>query len=157
MTTLDFTQVNADVAAKVNDELQVLLADLQLFYTNLRAFHWNVTGANFLQLHQQYEEMYDDVADKVDEVAERILMLGGTPNHKFSDYLNMANIKEVGVVHDGKEIAKIILDNLKSLIAQERKVLELAGEGDDEMTNAQMSDYISDHEKLVWFFVASLK
>lgn len=157
MTTLDFTQVNADVAAKVNDELQVLLADLQLFYTNLRAFHWNVTGPNFLQLHEQYEEMYDDVADKVDEVAERILMLGGTPNHKFSDYLNMANIKEVGVVHDGKEIAKIILDNLKSLIAQERKVLELAGEGDDEMTNAQMSDYIADHEKLVWFFVASLK
>ena len=157
MTTLDFTQVNADVAAKVNDELHVLLADLQLFYTNLRAFHWNVTGPNFLQLHEQYEEMYDDVADKVDEVAERILMLGGTPNHKFSDYLNMANIKEVGVVHDGKEIAKIILDNLKSLIAQERKVLELAGEGDDEMTNAQMSDYIADHEKLVWFFVASLK
>lgn len=156
MTTLDYTQVNAETAGKVIDELQLLLADLQLFYTNLRAFHWNVQGENFKNLHEEYEEMYDDIANKVDEVAERILMLGGTPENKFSEYLKVANIKEVGVVHDGKEIGKIILDNLKTLIAQERKVLDIASDGDDEATNAMMSDYISEKEKTVWFFVAAL-
>lgn len=156
MTTLDYTQVDAQVAENVINELQVLLADFQVFYTNLRGFHWNVKGTNFKQLHEQYEEMYDDVADKVDEVAERILMLGGTPAHKFSDYLKVTNIKETGVVNCGKEIGGIILDNIKTLIAQERKILDLSGEGDDEATNAMMSDYISEQEKTVWFFVSAL-
>lgn len=156
MTTLDYTQVNAETAKEAVNELQILLADFQLFYTNLRGFHWNVKGERFLPLHEQYEEIYDDVADKVDEVAERILMLGSTPAHNFSQYLKITNIKETGVVSDGAEIAKIILDNLKVLIAQERKILTIASEGDDEATAALMSDYIREQEKTVWFFVSAL-
>ena len=156
MTTLDYTQVNAQTAEKVVNELQVLLADFQLFYTNLRGFHWNVKGERFMQRHEQYEEIYDDVADKVDEVAERILMLGATPAHTFSTYLKTANIQETGVVSNGAEIAKIILDNLKTLIAQERKILAIASDGDDEATAALMSDYIREQEKTVWFFVSAL-
>lgn len=140
MNTLDYTQVDAKVAENVAKELQTLLADFQLFYTNLRGFHWNIKGPSFQQLHEMYEEMYDDTADKVDEVAERILMLGKTPAHNFSDYLKVATIKETGVVSDSVEIAKIILDNIKSLIAQERKVMNLANEGDDEASAAMMSD-----------------
>ncbi len=156
MSTLNYTLVDAKVAENVSKELQVLLADLQLFYTNLRGFHWNIKGPNFQQLHEQYEEMYDDTADKVDEVAERILMLGQTPTHTFSEYLKVATIKETGVVSDAKEIAKLILDNLKTLIAQERKVMDLANEGDDEATAAMMSDYIREQEKTIWLIVSTL-
>ncbi len=156
MNTLDYTQVDAKVAGSVVKELQVLLADFQMFYTNLRGFHWNIKGPNFQQLHEQYEEMYDDTADKVDEVAERILMLGQTPVHNFSEYLKVSTIKETGVVSNATEIAKLILDNLKSLIAQERKVMAIAGEGDDEATAAMMSDYIREQEKTIWLIVSTL-
>lgn len=155
MNTLDFTQVDAKVASNVTKELQVLLADFQLFYTNLRGFHWNVKGPFFKPLHEAYEAMYDDSAAKVDEIAERILMLGQTPEHKFSEYLKVSTIKETGVVSDGGEIAKIILDNLKTIIAQERKILAIASEGEDEATAAMMSDYIREQEKTIWFIVST--
>ena len=34
--------------------------------------------------------MYNNAAEKVDELAERILMLGGEPENKFSEYLKVA-------------------------------------------------------------------
>ena len=42
--------------------------------------------------------MYNDAAEKVDELAERILMLGGVPVNKFSEYLKVAKVKEVSGV-----------------------------------------------------------
>ncbi|HLW09699.1 MAG TPA: Dps family protein, partial [Fermentimonas sp.] len=142
--------------AKTVEELQKLLANLQLYYTNLRGFHWNVTGVHFFGAHEKYEEYYDEAAAHIDEVAERILMLGGVPAHNFSDYLKVAAIKEAGVVKDPKEIAKLLLDYLKELIAVERGVLEAASETDDEGTAALVSDLLSAHEKTVWMLTASL-
>ena len=91
MKTLEFIKLNESGANNVVASLQQLLADFQVYYTNLRGFHWNIKGHNFFVLHSQFEKMYDDTAEKVDEIAERILMLGGTPANKFSDYLKVAN------------------------------------------------------------------
>lgn len=150
MKNLNYTQLDKKVAENTTRELQVLLSDFQVFYTNLRGFHWNIKGRGFFQLHEAYEKMYDDAAGKVDEIAERILMLDAVPAHNFSDYLKTSQIEETGVVSNGDEIAKLILDYLKILIAQERKVLEIASEGGDEATVALMSDFISEQEKTVW-------
>ena len=95
MKTLEFIKLNESGANNVVASLQQLLADFQVYYTNLRGFHWNIKGHDFFVLHSQFEKMYDDTAEKVDEIAERILMLGGTPANKFSDYLKVANINEV--------------------------------------------------------------
>ena len=92
MKTLEFIKLNESGANNVVASLQQLLADFQVYYTNLRGFHWNIKGHNFFVLHSQFEKMYDDTAEKVDEIAERILMLGGTPANKFSDYLKMAKL-----------------------------------------------------------------
>ena len=101
--------------------------------------------------------MYDGVADKIDEVAERILMLGGVPENKFSEYLKVARVKEVAPVSDCKDAIKNILDTLGHLITEERKIFVAAGEMDDEVTAAQMSDYMAEQEKQVWMFTATLK
>jgi starvation-inducible DNA-binding protein len=42
------------------------------------------------------------------------------------------------------------------LLTKQRRILELSGEIDDEGTNAQMSDYIREQEKLVWMYSAYL-
>lgn len=154
MKTLDYLQLDPAKAEKTVEGLQRLLANLQLYYTNLRGYHWNVTGVEFFGAHEKYEEYYDDTADKVDEVAERILMLGATPAHKFSDYLKVADIKESGVVTSAKKIAVELLDQLKVLLEVEREVLELAGDNDDEGTIDLMTGFITEQEKTVWMLTA---
>ncbi|MDD3062665.1 MAG: DNA starvation/stationary phase protection protein [Massilibacteroides sp.] len=154
MKTLDYLQLDASGVSKVVSALQQLLADYQVFYTNLRNFHWNIKGHSFFVLHSKFEEMYDDTAEKVDEVAERILMLGGVPESKFSEYLKTAKVKEAPVVSCGDDALKNILDTYGYLIGEERKLLALAGEVDDEATVALMSDYLKEQEKLVWMLVS---
>lgn len=156
MKTTDYLSLDTNATKKVSDELQNLLADFQVYYTNLRGFHWNIKGPRFFQLHEAFEKMYDEVADQVDEIAERILMLGETPMHNFSDYLKKNEIKETGVVSNGDEAIKHILDYLKVLIAKERKILEVAGEANDEGTIAIISDYILGQEKTVWMLASML-
>lgn len=154
MKTLDFIKLNEQGAQNVSNSLQLLLADFQVYYTNLRSFHWNIKGRGFFQLHSQFEKMYDDAADKVDEIAERILMLGGVPENKFSNYLKVARIAEVGAVSDTDEAVENILKTIAHLIAEERKVLAMAADLNDEVTVSQMSDYLAEQEKLVWMLTA---
>ena len=156
MKTTDYLSLDTNATKKVNEELQSLLADFQIYYTNLRGFHWNVVGQQFYRLHNEFEELYDEVADQIDEIAERILMLGGTPKHKFSDYLKVSEVKESGVVTDGKEAVQLVLDYLKVLIAKERNILEVADEGNDEGTIDLIAGYIPGQEKTVWMLTAYL-
>lgn len=154
MKTLDYLHLDASAAQNVISSLQQLLADYQIFYTNLRGFHWNIKGHGFFILHSKFEEMYNNAAEKVDELAERILMLGGEPANKFSDYLKVAHVKEVSSVSCGDEALKNILETYGHFIAEERKLLSLASEAGDEATVALMSDYLKEQEKLVWMLVA---
>lgn len=154
MKTLNFIHLDSIAAGKVVDSLQQLLADYQVFYTNLRGFHWNIKGNQFFVLHKQYEEMYNNVSEKADELAERILMLGGEPVNKFSEYLKVARVKEVSGVSSASESLKNVLDSYSYFIGEERKLLALASELADEATVALMSDYLKEQEKLVWMLVA---
>ena len=106
MKTLDYLQLNASATDNVVKSLQQLLADFQVYYTNLRGFHWNIQGPDFFVLHSKFEDLYNDAAEKIDEIAERILTLGGVPANKFSDYLKISKIKEVGEVNCGSEALK---------------------------------------------------
>jgi len=83
-------------------------------------------------------------------------MLGEVPAHNFSHYLKASQIKESGVVSDPDEIVKLILESLKILISQERKVLDLAAEGSDEVTVAMISDFLTEQEKSVWMLTSYL-
>jgi len=154
MKTLDYLHLDTNGTTKVVNSLQQLLADFQVFYTNLRGFHWNIKGHSFFTLHSKFEEMYDDTAEKVDEIAERILMLGGEPANKFSDYLKLSQVKEVSGVSCGEEAVKNILDTYSLLIAEERSILALASEIGDEVTVSLLNDYLTEQEKLVWMLVA---
>ena len=154
MKTLDYIKLDSVAAAKVVDSLQQLLADYQVFYANLRGFHWNIKGHGFFVLHSKFEELYDNAAEKADELAERILMLGGVPKNKFSDYLKVSNVQEVEGVSCGDEALKNILETHSYFIAEERKLLAIASQAGDEATVALMSDYLKEQEKMVWMLCA---
>jgi starvation-inducible DNA-binding protein len=144
-------------AQQLSEKLNVLLADYSIFYQNTRGFHWNIKGEKFFELHVKFEELYNDLLLKVDEVAERILTLGSTPEHTYSAYAELASIKESPKVSDGTKAVQHILDSFKELIVLQREILDLSSKADDEGTNALMSDYIREQEKLVWMYTAFLK
>ncbi len=149
--------LDADKAKKLSEKLNLLLANYQLFYINARGFHWNITGEKFFELHLKFEELYTDALLKVDEIAERILTLGYTPLHTFSDYTKTSKIKEAKNIAEGKPAVKVVLEGFKTLIELEREILALSADADDEGTNALMSDNIREQEKLVWMHSAYLK
>ncbi|MDQ3022203.1 MAG: DNA starvation/stationary phase protection protein [Bacteroidota bacterium] len=133
-----------------------LLADYQVFYMNARGFHWNIKGDKFFELHVKFEELYNDALLKIDEIAERILTLGITPLHSFSDYLETSKARESKNISDGNEAVSLILDGFKVMLEIEREILELSENAGDEGTNSLMSDYIPQQEKLVWMYSAYL-
>lgn len=157
MKRLEITGIKAEHAQKTAKNLNQLLADYHIYYMTLRGLHWNIIGAQFFALHGKFEELYDDVADKIDEIAERILMLDQKPVHSLSEYLKMAKLPEVVNVDEAKPAIDAVLQGFKYLIAKQRETLELAAELGDEATVAMMSDYISEQEKLVWMFSATVR
>lgn len=140
----------------ITEKLNILLANYSIFYQNTRGAHWNIKGADFFTLHPKFEELYDSLVLKIDEIAERILTLGATPNHNYSDYLKVSSIKESKEVTDGNKCIEQILESFKIVIDLQREILEIAGEAGDEGTNSQMSDYIKEQEKEVWMYNAYL-
>ncbi|PSL22608.1 Dps family protein [Chitinophaga ginsengisoli] len=138
-------------------KLNALLAAYQLFYMNVRGFHWNIRGDKFFTLHVKFEELYTDALTKIDEIAERILTLGFTPTHAFSDYIEQSTIEEIK--NEGKDIVCVqhVLSGLQSLIEIEREVAAVSSEVGDDGTNDLITTYIREQEKLVWMYNAYLK
>lgn len=157
MAKLNSIGLNIEKSKLLAEKLNELLADYSIFYQNVRGYHWNIKGDKFFELHGKFEELYNDLFVKIDEVAERILTLGHTPNHKYSDYKKDAKVRESSEVSDGVQDVKDILECFKIIISLQRELLDLSADANDEGTNALMSDYIREQEKLVWMYSAYLK
>lgn len=141
-----------ELAGLLND----LLANYSVFYQNVRGYHWNIKGPKFFELHVKFEELYNDLFLKIDEIAERILTLGHAPQHAFSGYASLSQIQESSEVSNGTKAVEDLIRSLQVLLIKQRAILKLSGDIDDEGTNAQMSDYIREQEKLVWMYSAFL-
>lgn len=146
-----------DYSQKAGDKLNKLLAAYQVLYINTRGYHWNIKGDKFFELHVKFEELYTDFQVKIDELAERVLTLGFTPTHSYTQYLKDSAVNESQNVSDGRRAVAEVLEAFRSIIALQREVLALSGEAGDEGTNALMSDYIREQEKLVWMYSAFLR
>ncbi|MGJ8735348.1 Dps family protein [Zobellia laminariae] len=148
--------LSQDYRMDVSGKLNFLLADFQIYYMNLRGLHWNAKGRRFFMLHEKFEELYNETNDVVDEIAERILSIGEKPLHTFDDYLQSKTIRVTKNISDGDLAVNSILDNLNELLIQERDILEVASENNDEGTASLMSDLIAGQEKLIWMLTAYL-
>jgi len=156
MSKLNLIGLNDKKSKQLSKMLNDLLANYSVFYQNVRGYHWNVRGEKFFELHLKFEELYNDLFVKIDEIAERILTLGHVPNYNFSKYLKTSSISETKEVFEGKKSVAEILDVFQILLIKQREILNLSGDIGDEGTNALMSDYIREQEKLVWMYSAFL-
>ncbi len=153
LTTIGLDANKTDVLVK---KLNKLLANYSNFYQNVRGYHWNIKGEKFFELHAKFEELYNNLLLKIDEVAERILTLGDRPEHTYSSYVKSSEIKESKKVEDGLKAVEEIIAAFKVLIISQRELLNLSSDTNDEGTNALMSDYIREQEKMVWMYSAYL-
>ncbi|MGB5289506.1 MAG: Dps family protein [Ignavibacteriaceae bacterium] len=157
MKNLNAIGLETKKAGELAEKLNTLLANYSVFYQNTRGYHWNIKGEKFFELHLKFEELYNDLFIKIDEVAERILTLGYTPKHNYSDYKKESKIVESSEVSDGIKAVKEIIESFKIIIMHQRDLLNLSADAGDEGTNALMSDYIRAQEKLVWMYSAFVK
>ena len=137
-------------------QLNGLLSNFQIYYQNLRGLHWNIRGKRFFDLHLKFEELYNDSQLKIDLIAERVLTLGGTPLHTFSDYIANSKLKVGKDISKDVEAIQLILESLSVLLQVERVILAKASEINDEGTNSMMSDFIAEQEKTNWMLKAWL-
>jgi starvation-inducible DNA-binding protein len=156
MNNLNAIGLDSGKAQQLADKLNDLLANYSIFYQNTRGLHWNIKGEKFFELHLKFEELYNDLLLKIDEIAERILTLGQTPMHNYSDYRKVSRIGESVQISDGLEGVAHILQAFQTVIMLQRELLVVSNEAGDEGTNAMMSDYIRAQEKLVWMYSSFL-
>jgi len=154
MTTL--IGIEEEKSIILGEKLNDLLANYSIYYQNLRGFHWNIIGDKFFELHAKYEELYTLANTAIDEIAERILTLGSSPFHTFTDYLRVSDIKETSNIRSSSETLRITLENLSVLLLKEREILSIAQEANDEGTATLMSDNIKFQEKTIWMLNAFL-
>lgn len=156
MKNLNAIGLNDEKSKKLAVKLNELLANYSFFYQNTRGYHWNIKGEKFFELHVKFEELYNDLFMKIDEIAERILTLGHTPCHNFSEYKKISDIAESKQVTNGVKAVQEVLESFKKILILQRELLEISGEANDEGTNALMSDYIRAQEKMVWMYSSFL-
>ena len=145
----------ADMSAIIA-KLNALLSSYHMYYINVRGYHWNVKGEHFFTLHPKFEELYTALQVQIDEIAERILTLGGTPLHAYSDFAQHTSIAEDKNISDGKTCVKGVVSGLQTLIAEQRQVSAVAAEADDQGSADLVDAYVQEQEKLVWMYTAFL-
>ena len=155
MSTNQIGLEKKDMTAVIN-KLNDLLSSYHIFYINVRGYHWNVKGEHFFSLHQQFEELYTNLQIQIDEIAERVLTLGGTPLHAYSDFAQHSSIKEDKGVFNGNECVRGVVAGLQELIEEQRNVSAIAAEAEDQGTADLVDGYVQEQEKLVWMYNAFL-
>lgn len=153
---IEHTGLNQNELTPIIDNINQLLSSYHIFYINVRGYHWNVKGEHFFSLHVKFEELYTQLQLQIDELAERILTLGGTPLHAYSDFANHSSIKEHKNVTDGKQCVQGLVTGLYTLINEQRALITAAENAGDQGTADLVSEYIQAQEKLVWMYNAFL-
>ena len=139
----------------IND-LNQLLADLNVFFRKVQNYHWNIEGKNFFVFHEKLEEYYNIIFKQIDELAEHILILGNEPLGRLSDYMSVTKIKEAEnkKVKSDEIITNLITDFQTILDAI--KIKSRADELKKYETSILMDEYIKEYTKIIWMLKQSL-
>tara|TARA_B100001094_G_C18191060_1_gene807279 strand:+ start:2378 stop:2854 length:477 start_codon:yes stop_codon:yes gene_type:complete len=154
--TINITGLDAKSSKKMAQHLNVLLASYQVLYINVRGYHWNIQGTHFFELHEKFEAIYNELLEQLDEIAERILTLGHTPDHNYSDYVKKSQVKEHKNANSHKVCIEGLMNALDTILKHQREIIDDAQECSDDRTLDMLSGYMLTQEKLAWMLKAYL-
>ena len=102
--------------------------------------------------------LYDYYFEKFDEVAEEFKMKGQYPLAKLSDYLKHATVKEIEPKDFTiPEVVASIKEDMELMLADARKIREVAAAEDDFTISNLMEDHVAYYVKQLWFLEAMSK
>ena len=143
---------------KNKENLNRYLSNLGILITKTHNLHWNVVGARFKAIHDYTEALYDYYFEKFDEVAETFKMKGEFPLVKVADYLTHATVKELEAKDFTiPEVVASIKEDMELMLADAKKIREIANEEDDFLVVSMMEDQIAYFVKQLWFISAMAK
>ena len=140
----------------IND-LNQLLADLNVFFRKVQNYHWNIEGKNFFVFHEKLEEYYNIIFKQIDELAEHILILGNEPLGRLSDYMSVTKIKEAeNKKVKSDEIITNLITDFQTILTDAIKIKIRADELKKYETSILMDEYIKEYTKIIWRLKQSL-
>ena len=127
--------------------LSKLLADTYTVYLKTHNYHWNVTGPMFNTLHTLFETEYTEYALAVDEIAERIRAIGARAPGSYSEFSEIASVKEDRGSPPALEMIKNLVADQEATVASARQVVEAAEAAGDHATADLGVRRIETHQK----------
>ena len=142
---------------KVVEALSGLLADSYTLYLKTHNYHWNVTGPMFTTLHTLFETEYTDLALAVDEIAERIRSLGARAPGSFSEFAQLAAVKEATGSPSATEMIEDLVADQAAVVGSAKRVVEAAEAAGDQASADLGTRRIDVHEKNAWMLRSHLE
>ena len=140
----------------IAEGLSRLLADSYGLYLKTHNFHWNVTGPQFNTLHLMFEAQYIELATAVDEIAERIRALGVPAPGSYSQFAELATVREeTGVPGAEEMIAQLVADQ-EAVVRTARSIFPAVEAAGDEPTADLLTQRMQAHEKTAWMLRSML-
>jgi len=141
----------------VTAALSHLLADSYSLYLKTHNFHWNVTGPMFTTLHTLFETQYTELALAVDEIAERIRARGAAAPGTYTEFQQLAAVKEAKGVPPATEMIRQLVDDQKIVADAARAVIQEAEAAGDQASADLGVRRIELHEKNAWMLRSHLE
>ena len=142
---------------KLVDQLNTVLASMQVLYNNIHAAHWNLECSDFLYLHKYFDEIYESTGGHIDVYAEYVRINNAFPVHTYKEYLKLSLIDEVSFKETNEREAifkKMMLDTELILTYLKQMFKETE---ESPAVNDYVAATIDDFGKRLWFFKASMK
>ena len=139
----------------IAEGLSRLLADTYTLYLKTHNFHWNVEGPLFNTLHLMFEQQYVELAAAVDLIAERIRALGFPAPGSYSEFSQLATVREAsGTPPAAEEMVKQLTRDQELVAKTARSIFEAAERARDEPTADLLTQRLQIHEKTAWMLRA---
>lgn len=142
--------------AKLNGQLNELVATWSVLYTKLHNYHWYVNGPSFFTLHTKFEELYNEVTLNLDEIAERILSKGGKPVATLKEHLTLSLIEEATGTETTEQMVEITITDFETIMNALKQAMQTAGEAGDDRTEDLLNATYQSLEKHTWMLNAFL-
>ena len=134
----------------IAEDLCALLADTYVLYVKTQNFHWNVTGPAFHSLHKMFEAQYKDLAEAADLIAERVRALGQPAPGSFSEFSELATLRESRGIVRAEDMVGILEDDHETVTRKIRSCMLKTEQAGDHGSADLMTQRLLAHEKASW-------
>lgn len=134
-----------------------MLADTYRLIFKTHAVHWNVEGPMFHAVHSLTEGQYGDMFKAADEIAERIRALGHLAPASLSSVVSHSVVQDNETPESAGEMCEDLAADHERVARRLHKLIEVAGEAGDPVTEDMATERAAFHEKAAWMLRAISK